>query len=290
MKNRQYAPARALVTAVVLVAIAAFALLQLASESLESSAAVAGTLPTRVSPRLGDAVYRALDRFAPAPYVESALAARAIATGDLDSAQRYAVKLPASPVRDELLAQVARARGNETLALEYDIAADDIDAVQGAAERAAATDPAAGYALDRVLQRRLEQSATHPDALAEVHWRTGLLANRTAWRMVPGSPLQRAWLRRALAEFDAAVALAPLSERYVIADANQADLLDQRDRALRLFQAGAQIDPASADAIAGLGVIAWQNGDRASALNYFQRARALDPQSLMVRALQRDLK
>jgi len=118
----------------------------------------------------------------------------------------------------------------------------------------------------------------------------GLLANRTAWRQVPGSARQRAWLRRGLHDFDAAVGLAPLSQKYVIAAANQADLLGERERAAQLFAQGAAIDPTSADALAGLGVVAFENGDRERAAQYLERARALDANSAMVRALERDLK
>jgi tetratricopeptide (TPR) repeat protein len=118
----------------------------------------------------------------------------------------------------------------------------------------------------------------------------GLLANRQAWREISGSPAQNAWLRRAMRDFEAAVALAPLSERYAIAAANQADLLGERTRATALFQRGVDIDPASADAIAGLGVMAQQGGDRQGAFAYLDRARAIDPNALMVRALERALR
>ncbi|MGA9946030.1 MAG: tetratricopeptide repeat protein, partial [Candidatus Cybelea sp.] len=86
------------------------------------------------------------------------------------------------------------------------------------------------------------------------------------------------------------VALAPLSERYAVEAANQADLLRDRRRAQELFAHAAAIDPSSADAIAGLGVLAWERGDRQAAAAELTRARALDPRSLMVRALERDLR
>ena len=107
---------------------------------------------------------------------------------------------------------------------------------------------------------------------------------------MPGSDAQRAWLRIAFSDFESAVALAPLSERYAIAAANQADLLVERSRAEALFARAADIDPGSADAIAGLGVVALQKGDRAAAITYLTRARALDPKALMVSALERDLR
>lgn len=238
----------------------------------------------------GTAVYRALDRIAPAPYVEATLATHALATGDAGAAERYALHLPASPVRDELLARVALLRGRPQLALEYFLAAPDADALDDAAQALAARSPAAGYALERLLLTRLALSAVHPDVVAQTRWQMGLLANRQAWREISGSPAQNAWLRRAMGDFDAAVALAPLSERYTIAAANQADLLGERPRAQALFLRGEQIDPASADAIAGLGVIALQDGDRATALGYLSRARRLDENALMVRALERALR
>ncbi|HEX3369666.1 MAG TPA: tetratricopeptide repeat protein [Candidatus Cybelea sp.] len=180
--------------------------------------------------------------------------------------------------------------GSRQLAFEYALAAFDADAVAAEAQRRAVDDPHAAYELEGLLARRLSERTTHPDALAQAHWQMGLLANETAWREVPGSARQRAWLRRALAEFETAVRLAPLSERYAIADANQADLLGERARAAQLFRQAVALDPSSADAVAGLGVIAFENGDRFAARDYLARARALDAHSLMVRALERDLR
>jgi tetratricopeptide (TPR) repeat protein len=162
--------------------------------------------------------------------------------------------------------------------------------VQAAAQRLAVTDPQGAYALERLLEVRLSRRATHPDAVAQAQWQMGLFANQVAWRKVPGSETQRAWLRIALPAFESAVALAPLSERYAIAAANQADLLVERSRAEALFARASDIDPGSADAIAGLGVVALQRGDRAAAIIYLTRARALDPKALMVSALERDLR
>lgn len=275
----------------VLVALtAALAAVQFASDSLYADAAAPHTLPHRIPAAFGDAVYRAIDALAPAPYAESTLASRALGCGDLAAAARYALALPASSTKDALLARIADANGDHRLALEYELAAFDTDAVDASAQRLAARDPQAAYALERLLALELSRRAGHPDAEAQARWQMGLFANRVAWRQVPGSVAQRAWLRTAREGFDAAAQLAPLSERYAIADANQADLLGDRAAAERSFRRAAQIDPASADAIAGLGVVAYQNGDRAGAQAYLAKARALDPQSLMVRALERDLR
>jgi hypothetical protein len=283
-------PAFRVALGAVIVAFAfALAVVQFASDALNSGVASPGTLPRRIPAGFGVSVYRLLDRIAPAPYVEATLAQEAIGRGDADAAERYAVRLPASPVRDELLAHIALLRGQTVLAREYFLAAPDPAAIDASAESLAVRNPAAAYALEGLLQTRLRRSATHPDAVAQARWQMGRFANRQAWRQIPGSAAQRAWLMRALGDFEAAVSLAPLSERYVVEAANQADLLDERARAEQLFAHAAAIDPGSADAIAGLGVVAWQNGDRAAAEAYLARAQRLDVQSLMVRALKRDL-
>jgi hypothetical protein len=288
--RRRYAPFRFVLIAVTAALAVVLGAVQLASDALDASAASPRTLPRSVPVAFGLFVYRALDRIAPAPYVETSLAREALARGDADAAQRYAVKLPASPVRDDLLARVALARGESLLAAEYFLAAPDPEAVSAGARALALRDPASGYALERLLEIRLERAGTHPDAVAEAYWQMGRLANREAWRKVSGSAPQRKWLAIALHDFDAAVALAPLSERYLVEAANQADLLGDRARAQSLFARAADIDPRSADAIAGLGVIAWESGDRRVAAAYLGRARTIDRNSLMVRALERDLR
>lgn len=286
---RRYGFFRAVVAALIATTIVAFGVVQLASYALDATAAAPGMLPTRVPPAFGLAVYHGLDRVAPAPFVESTLAAHALADGDLDAAAHYALRLPASPTRDELLARTAQARGETTLALEYYLAAPDVDAVQVATNDLARGDPAAAYELERHLKDRLALLTTHPDAEAEAYWNLGELANRVSWRYAVGSAIRQDWTRRGYADFDSAVALAPLSERYVIADANQAMMLGDVARAGDLFQRAADNDPESANAIAGLGVAAYARGDRAQARAYLRRARALDPQSAMVRQLERSL-
>ncbi len=287
---RRFTLCKAIVATVVVALVLAFGAVQFASYAFDARAAAAGTLPTRVPPRFGLIVYHALDAVAPAPYVEATLAQYALYNDDAASAEHYALRLPASPTRDELLARVARARGEPLLALEYFLAAPDVDAIDETADALAIRSPAAAYALERLLRVRLALLGTHPDAVADAYWRMGRFANRQAWREVSGSPKQLAWLRRGLRDFEAAVALAPLSERYIIAAANQADLMQDRTRAAALFRDAFGVDPASADAIAGMGVVAFERGDRAGALRLLEQARALDPNALMVRALERDLR
>ena len=287
---RRYAHFRWIVGTVLLLLLLALAAVQLASEALASGAAAPATLPRRLPRSFGLSVYRALDRIAPAPYVETTLSQDALRHGDPERAAGYAVKLPASPVRDELFAQIAAARGEAALAVEYALAAPDPERVTAIAQQVAADHPERAYALEGLLEVRLARTGTHPDAVAAADWEMGRFANREAWRQVPGSVAQHAWLQRALLDFERAANVAPLSERYVVEAANQADLLGERAGARALFAHAAEMDPASADAIAGLGVVAWQEGDRATALAELQRARALDSDSAMVRALERDLR
>jgi tetratricopeptide (TPR) repeat protein len=238
----------------------------------------------------GLAVYRALDRMAPAPYVVATMANYDLSTGDTKSALREAISLPASPARDELLARIARARGDERLALEYFLAAPDVSAVDAAAQALAVRSPATGYALETLLERRLALLTTHPDDVAETEFRLGQLANRQAWREIPDSKAQGAWLYRGMHDFRFAAALAPLSDKYLIVAANQAMLLGDLDGAQRYFARAADANPGSADALAGLGVIAYQRGDLAVAEKDLRRAIAIDPNSLMVRSLIRFLR
>jgi hypothetical protein len=269
--------------------LAAFGTIQLASYAFTASAAADGSLPTRVPLSFGLAVYRVLDRVAPAPYVESTLATAALHAGTTSLALRYALRLPASPNRDELLARIAQARGDQVLAQEYFLAAPDVDAVQSVVRSLAVRDPAAAYAVERTLNARLALQTTHPDAVAETYWRMGELANQRAWREVPASAAQGVWLNRAMENFQAGIQLAPLSEKIALAAANQAVLLGDLTRARKLFAHAADVDPASADAVAGLGVVAYQLGDPASARAFLIRARRLDSNALMVRALEGDL-
>ena len=275
--------------ACVVALVAIFGAIQLASDAFTTGTAAEGALPARISLAYGLTVYRWLDRVAPAPYVEITLAQAALAAGDTAAAQRYAVRLPASSWRDELLGRIAAARGEPVLAQEYFLAAPDPGAVGQAADALARRDPVAAYVLEARLKERLARGGRRPDAAAEASWELGRLANRVAWRQTPGSAAQRTWLERALQNFDEAVSLAPLSERYLVEAANQANLLGDRAQAQALFQRSVDLDPSSADGLGGLGVIAFQNGDRRMAMEYLSRARAIDSDSRMVRALERDL-
>jgi tetratricopeptide (TPR) repeat protein len=273
----------------VAVLLGGFACVQAASAAFASHDAARYSIARFVPLRFATGVYTTLARIAPAPYVTSTLAAYALTSGDAASAHEYAIRLPASPLRDDLLARAAAANGNTALAFEYYLAAPDVDAVEAYVQSVAAGDPAKAYGLEAVLSRRLALSGTHPDGVAETQWQMGLLANRRAWREIPDSPAQGVWLHRAMDAFDRALNMAPLSDRYAIAAANQAMLLGEVERSKALFAQAERSNPGSADAIAGLGVVAYQQGDIRSAGDRLSQARHIDPNALMVRALAHDL-
>ena len=259
----------AIIGTVIAVLLSALGLIQLGSVSLYGG---------RVPESLGLAIYHALDRVAPAPYVEETLARTALAHHDINSAEYYAVRLPATPARSELLAQAAQARGNHLLALEYYFAAPDVDAVQTEISAMAMHDPRGAYAFEERFRDRLTTLTTHPDAVADSYWISGLIAARNGWN------------DRALDNYRAAAERAPLSAKYALAAANQALTMRSYNIATHWYTEGLNIDPQSADATAGLGLVALRQGDRGSAIRYAERARTIDPNAALLTELERELK
>jgi tetratricopeptide (TPR) repeat protein len=243
---------------------AAFVLgaLQIGSDAVFAKAGEPVSLPAHVPLRLGAAIYRTAARVARPPFVIGMLARASLNSGDLTHAQTYAQALPDSAWRDELLGQIARAGGDRAAAQQYFLRAGDIEAIDRAVDALARRDPAAAYRLESQLKDRLQQSGTHPDAVAEAYWRMGELAS---WQSNQ---------RLGMHNFRQAVMLSPLSEKYLVSAGFEA--YDVRDdaAALRYFSRALSVDPASADAYAGAGMALLRQGDRAGAIRYAQRARA----------------
>lgn len=260
--------------------LAGFAAIQLASDSLYARGASPGAFPTWVSQRFGLAVYGALDRVAPAAYVESTLAREALANGDLDSAQRHALKLPPDSVRNGLLAQIAAARGEDVLAYEYAFAAPDTQSVQTAIERVRAKDPVAAYGLEERFRDRLTALETHPDAVARAWWMLGEIA-----ASMPGE-----WQARAYADYTMAARLAPLDVQNVLSAANEAVTLSRWNDAEHWYARALDVNPASADAVAGLGIVAIAHHDRVEAQARLRAALAIDPSSKVAATLADELR
>lgn len=177
------------------------------------------------------------------------LARNALATGDLDGAQAHAIRMPATPPRNELLAQIADARGQAQLALEYYLVAPDVEAVGRYVAAMGVKDPVGAYVLESDLLAHLEALTTHPDAVADAYWRLGRLATRHGYLDPPARAT--AW-KTGLADYRQAVALAPLSEKYWLALGNQYVLLEDWPSARNAFERARGINPNSVDAAAGL--------------------------------------
>jgi len=256
--------------------LAAFALgaVQVGSDAIFSSAGQRFSLPAQLRPALGVAVYAAAARAAQAPYVTDMLARAAFDRGDLRSAEQFARRLPDSTRRDDLLGKIAQARGQTAPALRYFVRAGDAQAIDAAVAAQAKRDPSAAYRLEVALIRRLRSSGTHPDAVAEAYWRLGALAS------------QQQNPALALLNFRRAIALSPLSEKYLLAAGFAAYDLRDEAAASRYFVRVLSVDPASADAYAGAGMVALRAGDRARAEYDAARARANDPRSAALATLE----
>ena len=264
-------------------------IVQFASYAFAAGVAAPGALPTRISQAWALSVYRTLDRVAPAPYVEETLATAALQQNDPAQAQAYATRLPGTPERDELLARVASERNEPLLAIEYYFAAPDVDAVGLQVDRLdRAGDPVAALDLERRLRDRLAALTTHPDAEAEADWRMGVLAREASLDVPPGAK-RDGWNRESLQDYELAHALAPFSSKYALAAANQAYSTGDDADAKRLYAQTVQRDPHSADALAGLGLVALRAGNRDEAERFLTSARDVEADAPMVRALERAL-
>lgn len=269
---------RAILTTVVACVAIALALVQFASDALYAPAAAPHALVARVPLTFGLAIYRAIDKVAPVAYVSDALATTALAQGDLDAAQRYAMQMPAGERRDDLLGKIAAARGDDALARAYYFAATDVAAVQHAVAVLARTDIYGAIATEAQFRERLIALGTHPDAVAQSYY---LSAN------------YEVWLRRyltGLALDEQALALAPMNLTYLLSAANNAYLGGDLADAQRYFARGVAVSPGGGDCYAGLGLVALRRGDRARAQAYLQQARAVEPHAPMIRALAKALR
>lgn len=268
---------RAIVGALVLFVALALALVQLASDAIYASAAPAA-LVAHLPLAFGVRVYQAIDAAAPAAYVNDGLAFAALRQGDASAAQGYALRMPAGPRRDDLLAQVAAAEGQTVLAREYYFAAGDVAATQAAIAQLARTDLPAAMQLEDRLRERLLELGRHPDAVADSYY---------------NSANYEAWLHHYLAGYaldERALALAPMNMGYLLSAANNAYLGGDLVDAQRLFERGIAIDPGSGNSYVGLGWIALRQGHRDRAQAYLQQARAIDPHAQMIPAFEAALK
>jgi hypothetical protein len=227
--------------AVVGIVLVAFGVVQAASDAFCASAAAPYALARHVPMPAALRVYRALDRIAPAEYVETTLASYELRRGDLRAATQYAVRLAPIAVRNELLGRIALRQGDRVLAREYFFAAPDFAALEREAQRIGRADPRQAYVFERSVRDRFAALQTHPDAVAEASWRMSGFAARAATRGAD----RRAWLRRSLRDAAAAVRLAPLNVTYLIAAAKAEVALGDKRAARRYDRRIRSVDPSA---------------------------------------------
>ncbi|MDQ6931861.1 MAG: hypothetical protein M3160_01655 [Candidatus Eremiobacteraeota bacterium] len=271
--------------AVIACILAALALLQFGSMALFSNAASAASFPAHLQHSFGENVYRTLERIAPSDTVEAMLAQDDLAHHRLHDAQDRIERMTPGAQRSELQAQLATAQGKTEQALRAYLAADDVDALQLEVDRLARSgrlDDA--YGFERQIVKRLTSQRTHPDALAEAWWHLGELAS---WLAARGT--REKWLQSGQQEYEQALGLAPFSEKYLLAAGFQALTLRDTTAASTYLSRAIDVNPASAEAYAGLGQLALMSGDRARARSYAARSHNLDRNNVELRVLEREL-
>jgi len=274
--------------AVAALVLIASAIVQFASSAIFSRAGSPISVPAHLNPRFGGRVYRSLERLWPAPFVEAMLARALLDAGDIDAASRQVQRMPPSAARSALAARVALARGDHEAAITDFLAALDIDGLQGEVDRLRESGRLIeAYQLEAATRERLARAGTHPDAVAESYWRSGVLARMLA---VQDAGRRDRWLQQELGDYRQAFSLAPWSGKYWLEAGTAALVIGKLKDARVYYQRAIEVDPGMADAWAGLGVLALRNGDRRGALWYAARSRSVNPASTMLGRLDRGLR
>lgn len=265
------------VTLGIVVVICAF--VQLGSDAVFARAAAPVSLAAHLPPGLGTRVYETLERVAPLPFVEAMLTDDALQRGDLAAASAHAARMPAGTLRNEDEARIALARGRHDEAIRRFLQAGDDAALQADVVELMKTGRAReAYALEERVRQRLAASKTRPNAVADSWWRLG----RLAVRMHDEPEAERDYAR--------ARALAPLNTKYLIESGTLALQRRRDDAARALFARAAEIDPGSADAVAGTGLAALDAGNRAEAERLAARAFRMNAHASLAMRLQRRLR
>jgi tetratricopeptide (TPR) repeat protein len=245
--------------------------------------------PTLVSTSLASDIDEGEPLFA-SRALQVQLARRALDDGELALATRRVAQLPSSLERDALRGRLEERAGNRSAATADFLAAGDRDGV----ERQAQSSAQAGRIDDALdlegrLVVRLDDDPGQVDALADTWLSIGRLDQEQAAAWGVTTPSGRAAAQRSADAYARAVALAPLSERYLLPAGTQALNLGDLDLAERYFTQAREADPSAAEAYAGLGEVARRRGDRALARTELSRAQQLGPQLPAVRRLAQEL-
>jgi len=256
------------------------AVLQVFGDVAVREHAVAPAWPLAVPPAIGDRIDAAGESLPLPGPLRLARARELLAAGDLGRAVREADRLPAaSGDRRDLLATLARARGDVATAAREDAAAGDLAGLASDVDALVARgDLPAALAAQRLAIARIAARGVDLDALAQARFRLGGLEETRAyqWGDVK-NPHRIAHERLAYAAYAGAVDLAPLAERYVLAQANQALNLGDYAAAGPLFARARELDPRAVDPVVGQGDLAARQGDLPLARRRLADARALAP-------------
>jgi tetratricopeptide (TPR) repeat protein len=259
-----------------------------ASLALRESA-VPGSWVRLVPPGIATRVERLAPAFPLTPALRLLLAQRALERQDTAAAARQIAELSPSRDRAALAGRLAEERGEPAAAERAYLDAGDLEGLERLVARAEDSGDLTGaLALQRAAVRRLFGDRTQTDALAEALYRLGVLEEAVAARM-PAGKSRRAGELRSLDAYDRAVALAPFTQRYLIAAGSQELNLGDLGAAGSDFVRARETDPTSAVAFVGLGEVAFRRGDLAEARALLRRARALDPASASAGRLARKL-
>ncbi len=218
------------------------------------------------------------------------LARRAVDDGEFALAAQRIALLAASPERAALEGRLAELEGDGATASRDYLAAGDREGVQRRVQALAGAgriDEA--LALERQLLERLQDDPEQVDALADTWLSIGRLEQMRAYGLGSATPAGRAAAERSADAYARAVALAPLSERYLLSAGTQALNLGDLDAAAGYFTRARDADPSAAEAYAGLGETALRRGDRVRARAELERAERLGPDMASVRRLAQEL-
>lgn len=234
------------------------------------------SLPALLPAPEGARLYGALEVVAPLPFVEEALAQSALQQHDVQSARAHIARMPESAMKWDDQGQVAVLAHDRAQAIADFLAADDIDAIN----RQADADVQLGHLRDALnllqqLHDRLQAGGTHPDAVAETSWRMGEIADALTQK------------RLALQNDLEALSLSPFAEKYLLAAGLRSADLGEYAQARMYFTRMLGVNPHSADAYAGFGIIALRQGDIGQARAQAERSRELDANSPALRRLER---
>jgi tetratricopeptide (TPR) repeat protein len=232
----------------------------------------------------------ALDPSLPMPEaLRILLVRRALSARDLARAAALAERLGPSTDRASFAARIAELRGDAEAAQRGWFDAGDYDELEHLVDELELRGDVRGAErLQSTIVARLARDRTHPNTLAEAWWRLGVLCAALPPRARSPEGTQT-YARRALAAYEEAIALAPLSAKYLISAASQDLNVDDLDGAQRYFERAAEQVPGSVLIPVGYGEVAVRRRDFATARRRLAEARRIDAAEPAVERLARKI-